>query len=87
VDTNDKAIENGKKIITSSLSRVAKKKYADDTAGAQSFIEGVFANISTSTSPVEAVAKTDLVVEAIVENLKVKQSLFKVAPCCRLTLP
>ncbi len=84
VDTNEKAIENGKKIITSSLSRIAKKKYGDDKAGATSFIEGVFENINSSIKPLEAVEKTDLVIEAIVENLSVKQSLFKVRFYLRL---
>lgn len=41
-------------------------------------------NISTSTDATSVVQSTDLVVEAIVENLKVKQDLFstldKVAP-------
>lgn len=57
---------------------MAKKKYGDDKAGATAFVESVFENISTSIKPLEAVQKTDLIIEAIVENLGVKQSLFKV---------
>ncbi|KAI8894019.1 short chain 3-hydroxyacyl-CoA dehydrogenase mitochondrial precursor [Globomyces pollinis-pini] len=76
-DTSDAAISNGKNIITKSLARVAKKKYPDDPEGANSFIQSVFKNIETSTDPNNAVKKTDLVIEAIVENLAVKQKLFK----------
>ena len=52
-------------------------------AGAE-FIQKVMQNVSTSTDAAAAVQGTDLVLEAIVENLKVKQGLFagldKVAP-------
>lgn len=73
-----------------SLTRIAKKKFADDQVGQKAFVENVFVNISTSLEPLKAVAKTDLVIEAIVENLGIKQSLFKVllilisvSRCCR----
>lgn len=50
----------------------------------EEFVQKVLKNISTSTDAASVVQGTDLVVEAIVENLKVKQSLFstldKVAP-------
>lgn len=77
VDTSEKALDNGRKIITSSLSRVAKKKHADDPALQKSFVDDVFKNISTSTDAIATVGSTDLVIEAIVENLGVKQKLFK----------
>ena len=52
-------------------------------AGAE-FIQKVMQNVSTSTDAAAVVQGTDLVLEAIVENLKVKQGLFagldKVAP-------
>ncbi|KAJ3318447.1 hypothetical protein HDV06_000477 [Boothiomyces sp. JEL0866] len=77
VDTSDKALENGKSIITKSLARVAKKKFNDDKDQSKKFIDSVFANIATSTDAVKTVQQTDLVVEAIVENLGIKQTLFK----------
>ena len=36
-----------------------------------------FGNISTDTSALNACKSTDLVIEAIVENLAIKQKLFK----------
>ncbi|GAA98425.1 uncharacterized protein L969DRAFT_87068 [Mixia osmundae IAM 14324] len=75
-DVSDKALENGKKIITKSLTRIARKAHPEDEAAQKSLIDKVFENISTSTSPDEAVKSSDLVLEAIVENIKVKQELF-----------
>lgn len=52
-------------------------------AGAE-FIKKVLQNIATSADAESAVQSTDLVLEAIVENLKIKQDLFgrldKLAP-------
>lgn len=50
----------------------------------EEFVQKVLKSVSTSTDAAAVVTSTDLVVEAIVENLKVKQNLFsaldKVAP-------
>lgn len=50
----------------------------------EEFIQKVLKNVSTSTDDAAAIQGTDLVLEAIVENLKIKQDLFgrldKVAP-------
>lgn len=82
IDTSDKALENGQKIIAASLKRVARKKYEDE-AQQKEFIAETMSFIKTSQDP-KQVTDTDLVVEAIVENLQVKQKLFeeldKVAP-------
>lgn len=72
-DVTDKALENGINIIKKSVARVAKKQQPDDIEG---YTNKVLQNISTSTDAGAAVADTDLVVEAILENLKVKQDLF-----------
>lgn len=64
-------------IINKSLTRVARKKSPDDAAAQKDYIDRVFANISTTTSAQEAAASPDLIVEAIVENLKTKQDLFQ----------
>lgn len=45
--------------------------------GGQKFIEDVFGKISFNTDAVSASQDTDLIVEAIVENLKIKQDLFQ----------
>lgn len=50
----------------------------------EEFIQKVLQSLSTSTDPGSAVQGSDLVLEAIVENLKIKQDIFgqldKVAP-------
>lgn len=76
VDTSDAAIQNGQSIIASSLKRVARKKFAEDEQQQKQFIDQVLANISTSTNAEQAVSNTDLVVEAIVENIDIKKKLF-----------
>ncbi|CAO3656156.1 unnamed protein product [Mucor fragilis] len=84
IDTTDAALENGKNIISKSLKRVARKKFADDEAKQKQFIDETLQYVTLSKDVEEAAAKSDLIVEAIVENIDVKQKLFaqldKVAP-------
>lgn len=84
IDTTDAALENGKNIISKSLKRVARKKFADDEAKQKQFIDETLQHVTLSKDVEEAAAKSDLIVEAIVENIDVKQKLFaqldKVAP-------
>ncbi|KAI7847280.1 l-3-hydroxyacyl-coenzyme a dehydrogenase [Circinella umbellata] len=78
VDTTDAALKNGQAIITKSIKRVAKKKFGEENAAEQqAFIDKALSNIAVSTDGPAAVAGSDLVVEAIVENIDVKQALFK----------
>ncbi|XP_057699333.1 hydroxyacyl-coenzyme A dehydrogenase, mitochondrial [Corythoichthys intestinalis] len=84
VDTSDAILTKAVKGMETSLKRVVKKKFADNPEAGEAFIEKVLRNVSTATDVAAAVQSTDLVLEAIVENLKVKQDLFsgidKVAP-------
>ena len=48
----------------------------DDAAKAEQFITNTINNMSFSTNVEDAAAKSDLVVEAIVEKLDIKQDLF-----------
>ncbi|XP_071952316.1 hydroxyacyl-coenzyme A dehydrogenase, mitochondrial-like [Antedon mediterranea] len=84
VDQSDEILGKSVAGIQKSLARVAKKKYADDPAGGESFMKTTMGQISTETDPEAAVKEADLVIEAIVENIKIKQDLFekldKVAP-------
>ncbi|KND01794.1 uncharacterized protein SPPG_03585 [Spizellomyces punctatus DAOM BR117] len=77
VDLKEEFLAKGEKIITSSLKRVAKKKHGDDAAASKKFIDEVMSRISLSTDSNKAASESDLVVEAIVENIKTKQALFK----------
>ncbi|XP_026887542.2 hydroxyacyl-coenzyme A dehydrogenase, mitochondrial [Electrophorus electricus] len=84
VDTSEDILKNSTRAIEGSLKRVVKKKFADKPEAGEEFVQKVLKNISTSTDAASVVKNTDLVVEAIVENLKIKQDLFstldKVAP-------
>lgn len=76
-DVSDAALDNGRKIITKSLTRIARKLHPDSESSQQEVLRSTFANITTTTSAASAVEKTDLVIEAIVENLETKQELFR----------
>lgn len=84
VDTSDDILKKSVKGIEGSLKRVAKKKFADKPEAGEEFIQKVLKNVSTSTDAGSVVHSTDLVLEAIIENLKIKQDLFgrldKLAP-------
>ncbi|SHO77937.1 Uncharacterized protein MSYG_2279 [Malassezia sympodialis ATCC 42132] len=76
-DVTDKALTNGQNIISKSLSRIAKKKMTDKSAEEQeAFVKGVVDSITVTTDASKAVESTDLVIEAIIENMKIKQDLF-----------
>lgn len=76
VDLDQKSLDRAVQTIEKSVSRVVKKKFAEDPAGGQAFLDGIMSKVSVNTSAESAVAETDLVLEAIVENLEVKQKLF-----------
>lgn len=70
-DVNNDVLEKARKGIEKSIGRVAKKK-EDPT-----LIEKVMGNITMETDLQKAVGSTDLVIEAIVENLDIKKKVFK----------
>ncbi|KAJ1755296.1 hypothetical protein LPJ77_006926 [Coemansia sp. RSA 2523] len=76
VDVNQEALDKSRAYMQKSLARVAKKKFADDATAQKHFVDDVLSRVSLSTTPSTAVSDADLVVEAIVENIKVKQELF-----------
>jgi len=84
VDLNQEMLDRSKTRISDSIKRVAKKKFKDDEAGANSFVESALAKVSCATQANEALASADLLVEAVVENMELKQKLFsewdKIAP-------
>ncbi|XP_059477652.1 hydroxyacyl-coenzyme A dehydrogenase, mitochondrial-like [Neocloeon triangulifer] len=77
VDLDGKVLSKAKNGITANLGRVAKKQFKDDPAQGDKFVSLALANLSTSTDVAEAVKSADLVLEAIVENIKVKHELFR----------
>lgn len=68
-------LEKAQKSIQNNLTRVGKKLYKDDNAKIEDFIKESLSRIKVSTN-IEDGVNVDLVVEAIVEKLDVKQSLF-----------
>ncbi|CAF4866422.1 unnamed protein product, partial [Rotaria socialis] len=64
-------------IIDTSLKRVIKKKFEKDQQRGEQYLSDVKGRITTSTNVSQAVQSTDLVIEAIVENLEIKQKLFQ----------
>ncbi|WAQ96626.1 HCDH-like protein [Mya arenaria] len=77
VDQNTDILNKSKANIEKSLQRVVKKKYAEDPKAGEAFLSQVLGNLALETDAATSVKKADLVIEAIVENLKIKQELFK----------
>lgn len=76
VDVDQKVLDKSRNSIQTSVQRVAKKLFKDDAGKADQFITSTINNLSFETNVENAAAKSDLVVEAIVEKLSVKQDLF-----------
>lgn len=76
VDLDQGILDNSRKVITNSLARVAKKKHKDDGVAATKMVDDIVGKISWTQSVEDAVKTSDLVVEAIVENLDIKKELF-----------
>jgi len=77
VDLNSQVLDASQKRISDSIARVAKKQFKDDAEGAEKFKASVMGNLNTATSADKALETADLVVEAVVENMGLKQKLFK----------
>ncbi|CAK1550333.1 unnamed protein product [Leptosia nina] len=77
VDVNSDILAKSQKSINNSLGRIAKKIYKDNPQEGEKFAREASERIKTATDPVAAVKDTDLVIEAIVENLDVKHALFQ----------
>ncbi|KAL4240516.1 hypothetical protein ACF0H5_001307 [Mactra antiquata] len=76
VDQNDEILSKSKANIAKSLQRVVKKKFAEKPQEGEAFVSDVLNRLQTNTDAVDSVKNTDLVIEAIVENLDVKKQLF-----------
>lgn len=63
--------------IIKSLNIIAKKKFPDEPKGGRKFIDDVLDNIKTTQHLENGLQNTDLVVEAVLENLPIKQEIFK----------
>lgn len=88
VDVSDDLLSKSRKNIETSVGRVAKKKFVDDAKAGEKFVSETLGRLQVNTSAEKATSNTDLVIEAIVENLETKQRLFaaidKTAPSSTL---
>lgn len=76
VDVNQELLDNAFKSIAKNLDRVARKQFKGNDSLVSKFVHESLDKIELCTDVKEAVENTDIVIEAIVENLKVKQQLF-----------
>jgi 3-hydroxyacyl-CoA dehydrogenase len=77
IDQTESLLDNAKTRIVDSLQRVAKKKYPDDKQVAEKFVSDCVERVVFGVDAAVAASKSELVVEAIIENLEKKQSLFR----------
>lgn len=77
VDQNEKILNKAISSIQKSLTRSTKKKFEGKIAEQEQFIAEVLNRIKVANAVDKGAEKADLIIEAIVENMKVKHSLFK----------
>jgi len=76
VELNQDILKKSETSIQNSIQRVAKKLFKDKPADGEKFVKDSLAKLSTSVDLEGTVSKTDLVIEAIVENMEAKHKLF-----------
>lgn len=76
VEVNDSLAEKSRENIKKSLSRVARKQFKENEDAQQNYIEETISRLKGTSDLKGAVKETDLVIEAIVENIKIKHELF-----------
>lgn len=76
VDLNEDVLKTAQASITKNLTRVAKKQFKDNECEQANFVQTALKRLNTSVDVNCTVQHTDLVIEAIVENMSVKHKLF-----------
>lgn len=77
VDVSQEVLDKSRSGIEKNAARIARKLFKDDPDSASGFVAEALGRISYSTDLGQCVASTDLVIEAIVENMQIKQDLFR----------
>ncbi len=76
VDVNDSLLSKSQKSISGSIGRFAKKTTKDESEAKQ-LTETLMANVGFHTDMAAPVSESDLVIEAVSENIDLKNELFK----------
>jgi len=77
VDISQQVLDSSNARIAESIKRVAKKQFKEDAEGASKFIDSALSKLAIDTTVDKSIVTADLVVEAVVENMGLKQKLFK----------
>ena len=77
VDISQDVLNKSQARVNESIKRVAKKQFKEDQAAGDKFCSEAIARLKVATSPEDALKTADLLIEAVVENLDLKQKLFK----------
>ena len=78
VDIRPDLLDNAMQKIQRSLGRKFKKNITESGNTLSEYVNDVLSRIHVTTDVIRAVQQADLVIEAIVENMKLKQTLFSV---------
>jgi len=76
IDISEQVLTKAKAGITKSLERVATKKFKDDPSKAPGFVGAIMEKIKFTTD-MSAAKSSELVVEAVIENVELKRKIFK----------
>lgn len=77
VDLNQQVLEKSRAEIEKNAARLGRKFFKDDPRAASALVAETLDRVKYCADLDEAVRGPDLVIEAIVENVKMKQELFK----------
>lgn len=77
VEINNQLVEKAQNSIKNSLNRIAKKQFYGNIEQQDKFIADVFKRLNGSSDLIGVVKQTDLVIEAVVENIKIKHEIFE----------
>lgn len=76
VEVDPNLVEKAKENIKKNLVRVARKQFKENEDAQAKFISQTMSRVKGTADLKECVKETDLVIEAIVENMKIKHEIF-----------